>query len=243
MDSKEWFATWFNTPYYHKLYKHRDLNEARIFLDNLMREVRLPKTSHILDVACGRGRHARQLHQMGYSVTGIDLSEENIIFAGKHQSENLFFQIGDMRQNMGQNKYDMALNLFTSFGYFDQQEENQQVFNRIFEALKPGGIFVFDYLNAHLLENIEWQREEKQIDDIHFSIRKKIIDKKIIKEISVQKEDFKDQFFEQVALLYPENFKTMLLTSGFTLEKIWGDYNLSPFSKNTSNRFIFSARK
>ncbi|MFB6258319.1 MAG: cyclopropane-fatty-acyl-phospholipid synthase family protein, partial [Flavobacteriales bacterium] len=70
---KGWYETWFDSPYYHILYKDRDEEEAAFFVDRLMERLRAEKGDRILDLACGKGRHAVQLHRKGFDVTGVDL--------------------------------------------------------------------------------------------------------------------------------------------------------------------------
>ena len=68
-----WFENWFNSKYYHILYKNRDHKEAVFFLDNIIKNINI-NDGQILDVACGKGRHAKYLNHLGFNVTGIDLS-------------------------------------------------------------------------------------------------------------------------------------------------------------------------
>ena len=72
-DETTWYASWFNTPYYHILYKDRDYNEAENFMFNLTEYLNVPEQGKILDLACGKGRHAIYLNKIGYNVTGVDL--------------------------------------------------------------------------------------------------------------------------------------------------------------------------
>ncbi|MEN8885269.1 MAG: methyltransferase domain-containing protein, partial [Winogradskyella sp.] len=78
---KQWFASWFDTPYYHILYKDRDYSEAQVFMDNLTNYLNIPNGGKILDLACGKGRHSVYLNKLGYNVTGVDLSEKSITHA------------------------------------------------------------------------------------------------------------------------------------------------------------------
>ena len=77
-NSESWFTSWFDTPYYHILYKDRDDKEAQIFMDNIVHYLNLPEEAKILDLACGKGRHSIYLNKLGYNVTGVDLSENSI---------------------------------------------------------------------------------------------------------------------------------------------------------------------
>ena len=117
-ETDNWFASWFDTPYYHILYKERDDHEAEFFMNSLTSFLKLPKKAEILDLACGKGRHAIYLNELGYDVTGIDLSAASIEFAKKFETDKLHFAIHDMSISYPK-KFDAVFNLFTSFGYFE----------------------------------------------------------------------------------------------------------------------------
>ena len=121
---KDWFADWFDTPFYHILYGNRDYKEAQYFIDNLEKYLSFRTTDHILDLGCGKGRFAIYLNQRGYEVTGIDLSEQSIEGAKIYTNKRLHFEVGDMRDLPAIQTYQYVLNMFTSFGYFDTELEN-----------------------------------------------------------------------------------------------------------------------
>ena len=85
----EWFIPWFNSAHYQKLYSHRDEAEAARFIDPLIDRLHLNAGATVLDLACGTGRHARQLASHGCRVLGIDLSAESISAAKKSEGPNL----------------------------------------------------------------------------------------------------------------------------------------------------------
>ena len=124
--TKQWYASWFDTPYYHILYKDRDYSEARGFMDNLTDYLNIPECGKILDLACGKGRHSVYLNTLGYHVTGVDLSEQSITHAKQFENENLKFDVHDMSKAYP-DTFDAVFNLFTSFGYFNQESTNIQV--------------------------------------------------------------------------------------------------------------------
>ena len=107
---KSWYRSWFNSPYYHLLYADRDEKEAAEFINNLVDHLKPQPGSRMLDVACGNGRHARQLATKGFQVTGIDLSENSISEAENDQSENLHFFVHDMRKLFWINYFDYTFN-------------------------------------------------------------------------------------------------------------------------------------
>ena len=142
-----WYKDWFDSKYYHLLYKNRDHNEAALFLDNISNEFK-KKNARILDVACGKGRHAKYLNSIGFDVTGVDLSSNSIKYAKKYENKKLKFHQHDMRNIFEENKFDIVTNLFTSFGYFDNTLDDQKVINSMAGNLKKGGILLIDFMNV-----------------------------------------------------------------------------------------------
>ena len=106
-----WFENWFNSKYYHILYKNRDHKEAVFFLNNIIKNINI-NDGQILDVACGKGRHAKYLNHLGFNVTGIDLSKNSIEFANRDCNENLKYFVHDMRSVFRKIDFDFVTNLF-----------------------------------------------------------------------------------------------------------------------------------
>ena len=233
-----WFTSWFDTPYYHILYKDRDDTDARFFMQHITEFLKLPSETHILDLACGKGRHSVFLNALGYKVTGLDLSKNNIEFANTKANKRLSFNVHDMRTPF-QEKYDAIFNLFTSFGYFEDDNEDIKVLKNIKNGLTKNGLAVIDFLNVttakkHLISN-----ERKIIEDIEFNIHKKVENGFIIKEISFHDSGKDYTYFEKVKCLDIKKFTAYIEESGLEIKHTFGDYNLSPFDENTSNRLIF----
>ena len=132
----EWFETWFDSEYYHKLYKNRDDEEAEQFINNLITNLQLNSNSNILDLACGKGRHSIFLNNLGFKTVGVDLSPKSIAFARKFNNPNLHFEVRDMRKSFCKGQFDAIFNLFTSFGYFESKTENIEVLIAIENMLK-----------------------------------------------------------------------------------------------------------
>ncbi|MCB9201875.1 MAG: class I SAM-dependent methyltransferase [Flavobacteriales bacterium] len=238
-----WYESWFDTKYYHILYKNRDWNEAKKFVSNLVDYLQIPKSAKLLDLACGKGRHSRELNGLGYDVVGIDLSEDSIRKAKEFQNKTLHFQVGDMRKVYFPNEFDVIFNLFTSFGYFETNEENFSVFDAVNKQLKKGGIFVFDYLNSsYVVANLA-EQEVKTIEGIEFHITKEIKGGKVIKNIDFNDEGKKHSFQESVRLFKKEELQQALQQRGFNVVSIFGDYDLTKFNQESSHRVIFIAKK
>ncbi|MBP9792579.1 MAG: class I SAM-dependent methyltransferase [Flavobacterium sp.] len=235
--SENWFETWFDSKYYHILYKNRDETEAEQFMDNLTHYLNLPEEAKILDLACGKGRHAIYLNQLGFDVTGVDLSENSIAEASKSSTDTLRFKVHDMRERT-EEKYDAVFNLFTSFGYFENEEDNFKTLLAIKESLTEYGFAVIDFMNANYVINNLVPEEVKTVENIDFHIKRYVKDGHICKEIDFEDQGQKFHFTEKVRALTIQDFETMMEKADIYLLDIFGDYKLRKFFKNDSERLI-----
>ncbi len=244
-NKKLWFEDWFDSPYYHVLYGNRDQDEAAHFIDNLLNYLRPKPEAHFLDLACGKGRHALEIANKGFTTTGIDLSENSIDEAKTIDHELLSFHVGDMRHVHFPNQFDYIFNLFTSFGYFDTSEGQKETLQSIHKQLKNNGLLVIDYLNVSKAEALIAANPTQQmrIDGIDFKTRKRVSNQFISKEIDVTDGMDEHTFFEHVWRLHLHDFEKLLSNSGFQIQTIFGDYELNNFSAPTSDRLILVAKK
>lgn len=237
----EWFETWFDSEYYHMLYAHRDHEEAERFMRNLSQKLALPPGSSILDAACGKGRHSKFLESLGYEVTGIDLSENSITQAQQMSNDHLTFEIADLRQFDLGRSFDCICNLFTSFGYFDNPDDNLKVLRQFHQHLKPSGLLVIDYLNESRVRSTLKSEEHVERGGVGFNIIRRIEHGKIIKDIEVEVNGGM-AFSEQVSAFSLVDFKEMFSRTGFSLINTFGGYDLEPFDHENSNRLILLAQ-
>ena len=243
MNKKEWFIDWFNSYYYHLLYKNRNDKEAKDFILNLVNYLNLNFESSALDLGCGKGRHSFELRKYFKSVTGLDLSKNSIKEAKKHNLEGLFFTQQDMRIFNFDYKFNVIFNLFTSFGYFEETNDNLKILLNCHRHLNKKGILLIDFFNAQkVIQNLVKQ-EVKKIDGIEFNIKRKINHNKIIKTIAFKDKNKNYYFQEKVQLLTQENFKSLLNKANFKLIKSFGSYHLTDFKINQSDRLILLAEK
>ena len=232
-----WFASWFDTKYYHLLYKDRNDSEAELFMTHLTNFLNLPENGTILDLACGKGRHAKFLNSLSYNVTGVDLSENSILTAKKYENEALKFHVHDMRKPYAQ-KFDAVFNLFTSFGYFDDDNDNIKTLNAIQQSLNDTGFGVIDFMNVeYIVENLVAE-ETKTVEHITFHINRFVKDGFIYKEIRF--EDAGKEYFytEKVQAITLKDFERYFEQTDINLLAIFGDYKLNKFYSNTSKRLI-----
>ena len=233
-----WFASWFDSPYYHVLYKDRDDSEAADFMDRLTQYLHLHPSNKILDLACGKGRHSRYLSSLGYDVTGVDLSAQSITYAKKFEKENLNFAVHDMCLPYKKGAFNTVFNLFTSFGYFDNEQDNLRTIKAIKANLSSNGLAVIDFLNVCYVASNLVKQETKIVDGISFDIKREINNGYIQKHISFFVDNNHYEFTEKVRALTLKDFKNYFKEAGLKLKQTFGDYHLNAFDAATSERLI-----
>ena len=238
-----WFINWFDSPYYHLLYKNRDEKEAQIFIDNLVAYFQIPKGSNLLDIACGKGRHASYFNKKGMDVVGVDLSLNSINTAKKDENATLKFTVHDMREVFKENTFDIVTNLFTSFGYFEKDKDQQKTIDAMALNLKPKGILIIDFMNVKAVIKNLIQSEQKEVDGITFNISRSIKDNYIIKDIAFSNNGENYQFKEKVKALTLTDFADFISDAGLQIINIFGNYKLENFNALTSERLIITCKK
>ena len=243
MDDKKWFESWFDSPYYHILYANRSADEAKNFIAALVDKFKIPRQSRVLDIACGKGRHSQTLAQYGLQVTGIDLSHNSIAYAKQFENDHLKFEVWDMRKVYKPNYFDYAFNLFSSFGYFEDDEQDLMAIKAFAANLKNGGILVLDYMNTECTVRLLKPREIIQRGETQFHIQKKVERGFIKKQIDFLVDGVDQSFTEQLKIINLYRFKEMLAEAGFELKATYGDYDLNPFDPGSSMRLILVATR
>ena len=232
---------WFDTPYYKLLYRNRNEDEARLFIDNILKKINIEPNSKILDLACGTGRHSIYLSKKGFDVVGIDQSKKNIITAKENENEKLIFIQQEMTKDINM-QFNAIFNFFTSFGYVDHKY-NYNTIENISKNLKKGGLFIIDFLNQKIVRKNLVEYEEKNIENINFNIHRYIENNYIFKEISFEHNETKYNFKEKVMLLDLKDFENYFNKNNLKISDIYGDYKLSSFDINKSPRLILISKK
>lgn len=240
-----WFRDWFNSPYYHKLYFEHNELDAKIFLNELMVYLRPKADSLMLDVACGRGRHAKYLWEKGFDVTGFDLAPTSIAYAKEYENEHLHFYEHDMRLPFWVNYFDYAFNFFTSFGYFKTEREHYNVIRTIATALKLQGVCVIDYLNSTYVESHLVAVEAKKIGDTTYHIKRWCDETHFYKNIIIEDAALVKplDFTEKVAKFQFGDFNDMFAWAKMQVQDVFGDYKLHAYDKKESPRLIMIAKR
>ena len=236
-DTADWFTSWFDTPFYHILYKDRDDTEAQLFMDNLTQYLNIPEGGTILDLACGKGRHSVYLNSLGYHVTGADLSENSIEYAKQFENSSLHFEVHNMCQPFGK-QFDAVFNMFTSFGYFEDEADNLKTIQAITANLTSFGFGVIDFMNSeHVIENLV-PEEVKIVDGIAFNLKRSVQDGYIVKDILFEVDGKSYAYQERVRAFSLSDFENLFSEAGVYLLDVFGDYKLRKFDSKLSERLI-----
>jgi SAM-dependent methyltransferase len=243
--SREWFEDWFSREEYELVYRRRGERDAIRLLDLMERAVDPAPGARVLDLACGRGRHAVHLARRGYEVTGIDLSQaiiEHARIRARRADLPIRFLQGDMRDPMPDEVFDGIVNLFTSFGYFEEEEDHGRVIGAVSQMLVSGGWFFQDFLNAPYVENHIVPYDESEEGEIYIMQRRWIDGGRVNKEIILQRSGDIHTFTESVRLLTLEDFVQRYRLAGLEIVDVFGSYDGDPLS-DESPRLILHARK
>lgn len=241
-----WYKTWFDSPLYDTFYAKRDDLEAEK-LAHFIYSQHPPSNGYsgVLDLACGRGRHSLNFAKLGYTVTGSDLSEYGLSIARKKaKKENLDIKFikQDMRSPL-YTSFNMILNLFTSFGYFEDDAENEKVISNIHQMLTPGGVAYIDYLNPEMVKKNLIEVEEGELNDFTFTIERAISNNSVNKKISIFRDNDKQVFNEHVKLYNLSWFREQLEIKGLRLINTFGSYSGEAFDENRSTRMLMLCLK
>ncbi len=241
-----WWKKLFNEDYL-AIEPHLD-EEAPLEVEAILQMTELKPKSKILDLCCGHGRHAIPLAKKDFQITGFDFSEHLLQRAAQAAEESgvtLRLIHGDTRQLPFEDEFDAVISMFTAFGYFEQEEDNQKVLSEVFKALKPGGVFLMDVLNReHLLKNWQPKRWSKQTDfilleEMLFDFFRGVLEVNrtlIHDDHESKKSNFSLRLYTLVELL------EMLRKANLYLEAVFGDFKLGQYSAD-SPRMIIMANK
>jgi len=235
---------WFDSPLYETLYAHRDDEEAHR-LSSLIASCYPPEQyPDVLDLACGRGRHTLNLARLGYTMTGLDLSPRATDLAKERlrvEGYSARFYTADMRFPLP-SRFNGIVNLFTSFGYFERDEDNLTVLGSIRSMLLPDGFLVMDFLNAAWVRDTLVPEESGSLPGMEYSIRRFIRGDMVHKDILINRPGKEAlRFREQVKLLDADWFREQLEGKGFTIQALFGDYDGGTYDASGSPRLIISA--
>lgn len=235
------YNNWFDSKYYHILYKNRNHEEARKFINKIIEHLNLKPKSKVLDAGCGKGRHSIEIEKLGHVVTGIDLSKNSIKFAKQFENSNLNFLVHDISKPLNI-EFNVVLNLFTSFGYYER-DKDLEILLSLEKNLDKNGVGVIDFFNIKNIKDNLVKKEQTTIENIKFKIKRKINKRSVIKEISFEDSSIDYKFKESVNTLSLLDFKNYFNQTNLEIIEIFGDYDLNNFNEIKSPRLIIFFKK
>ena len=270
-----WYVQFFKSDYL-RIYGHT-LQQNRTHLETQFAIHALDIQPHhrVLDLCCGQGRHTIALAKTGLDVTGVDLSEEMLAIARKNATEELVspdsgenvprrvstvttrqageggvtLRQADMRHlpDQFENQFDAAINMFSSFGYLESEEDDQQVLYQIAKALKPGGKLLMDLLNREWViinnEEFDWHQHE----DGRVVLERRQLNLQTSTNHLTYTEILPDGTRREMSDLHMRLYTLteltkMLAATGLTLTKVYGGFQAEPYTVNTRRMIIVAAK-
>ena len=246
--------SWYKHMYTKKFINYvgfKSTEKTILEVDFIISTLNLPARSKLLDLCCGYGRHSCLIAQKtDWKVTGLDLSADYIKIAKDNYSTlSNEYLLGDMRELNFDNQFDAVINMFTSFGFFKEDSENEKVLEAVNKSLKMDGKFLLDYENKfHFVYNDVYSKERtwEKIEDtkyILFENQYDVINEREIFKASIYKNGKQvDSFGYNIRLYSFPEIKALLNRNGFDVIDIWGDYRSHPYTVK-SKRVILLAKK
>jgi SAM-dependent methyltransferase len=230
----DWWQTWFG-PGYLALYDEVLAERTPIEVDQIEALLQLRPPRRILDLPCGQGRHAIELARRGYAVTGVDLSPYMLSVARDRAAVSgvrVRWLVGDMREALPGQSFDLVLNLFTSFGYFDDEADDLRVVRAAASMLEPGGRFLLEVINGQRIMGNFQEREWFTVGQTAVMERRSldVPTRRMVVERTVSSANGDETTVHAVRLYRGTEVETMLRQAGFSGVELYGDWGGAPLT-------------
>jgi len=245
MEKKLQYLDWLSSGFFHKLYAGTTANEAEPFINQLVQYLQPAPGSRVLDSACGTGFNCRHLAAKGFDVTGVDAATANIEAAKPMEKEGLEFYLHDLRLPFWGNYFHVALNLFTSFGFYRTRREHDNAIRTIASGLQSNGLLVIDYPNTHYEESRLKTQESKQLGETQYEWKRWQTETSFFKTITVSDPSLPAplEYNIERAKFSLGDFTDMLSFQKMQVQEVFGNYQLAPYHLNDTPRLIVIAKK
>jgi SAM-dependent methyltransferase len=235
----DWFEEWFGEDYLH-IYQHRDETEAEHAIELIATYLASRRIERVLDLACGAGRHSKVLCERWWTV-GLDLSMA-LLKTARHDSNDDPYVRADMRQlPFADHSFDLVVNLFTSFGYFEDDREHVRVLSGVRSAMRKGGTLVIDFFNANQVRRDLVAYDERIENGITIEQHRAISPDNRFVEKTITLRERGKEYTERVRLLSPQDLERMLITAGFRVMQLFGDYTGNDWSVDSPRSILFAS--
>jgi SAM-dependent methyltransferase len=206
--------------------------------------------ARLLDVACGHGRHSLELARRGFRVTGVDLSEPSLALAREAAAaEELDVELvhADMREIPFREEFDAAIDLFTSFGYFETEHEDERALAAIARSLKPGAALLLETVNGAALLRVFRAETWNELEDGTLMLEHRGYDlltgRNDVVWTFVRPDGSRSELRHSLRLYTVAEIASMLRRVGLEIERSWGGWDGSELTLDSGMRFLVLARK
>ena len=245
--ARPWYATWFDQDVYDVVYARHDGQEARGLVALICRTLALPPGAPVVDVACGRGRHAVELARQGFRVTGTDLSGRALAIARQRAREagvDVDFRQADMRVPVCTACADAVVNLFTAFGYFEDEADDRRALAAMAQAVRAGGWLVQDFLNAPAVAAGLVPHSTRHEAGLTIEETRWIEGGRVNKRITLHAEGEAPHAFDESVRLYTRaDLEALHARCGLEVQHVFGDYDGAPHTGASPRVVLFSRKK
>ncbi len=241
-----WWETFFG-PDYLKQYDHT-VHRTEAEVDGVEKILHLRKTSRILDLACGAGRHSIELAKRGYEVTGVDLSKallEEARAAASREGVDVAFDHRDMRDLHYRAEFDAVINMFSSFGYFEVAEDDRKVLAAVARAVKPRGKFLMERFNRESLAYELPLQGWRVLDDGSVVLQEDTFDvlrgRYDTRQIVIDRNGTREHLGSVRAYTLQE-LKDLMDAAGLYIHRVLGGLDLSPYQARSRRLVIYAVK-
>lgn len=229
------------------LFARQRMADAPGEVDKIVSLLKLEPGVHVLDLCCGVGRHCLELARRGFLVTGVDRTRQYLEKASEQAratGQDVEFIEGDMRTFCRSEAYDAVLNLFTSFGFFEDPQEDRQVVQNVYRSLKPGGAFIIEMMGKEVLARVFVDKGWEEEDGLLVLRETKVtgnwgwVENRWIMIRDNERVEHKVSHRPYSAV----ELTSLLTECGFGRVDVYGDYEGSPYD-HKAKRLVAVARK
>ena len=237
----DWYVRSFG-ELYPLLYRHRDDEQARGQVDELVELLGLRVGRRVLDICCGAGRHLEALRAAGLDAFGLDLSAPLLRRAAQRPGLRERIVRADVRALPFEGRFQAAVNLFTSFGYFPDERENAGQLRQMARCLRPGGLLLMDLPNRAALEHEIEPHSVEEVDGLHVEHRRRFAADRMIKCTTVTDGGEPREFTESVRVYWPDELTAMAAAAGLGRVRLFGGFDGRPFNEEAERMIVIGER-
>lgn len=229
------------------MFNQQRLTNAPAEVENMIKLLDITASSQVLDLCCGIGRHTLEFARRGFAITGVDRTAAYLKKAKKQAGQErlgIEFIQSDMRDFKRPGSFDIVLNLFTSFGYFEDPEDDRKVIENIYESLKPGGKALLEMMGKEVLARIFRERDWGE-EDGHLLLQERKLSQNwgwievrwiLIKDNRRIEHNMSHRLYSAVEL------SALLAKVGFSNIQVYGDLEGNEYNQQ-AKRLLMIAQK